>query len=179
VKTKPANKNKIQINDLPVSGEIEAVRAPVTAVVQNNDAGYFADRTEYWEERKLLIQLKDGAIQRFDQILTTLSSSALVFSIFVIKDFVKDATPNSRTLLVLAWVFWFVSLLSVLLSLLFSEKLLAKMIDDADDAYQNKEVSSSRLGWITDKLNYLSLAGFLTGVVLFLVFVALNFQIQK
>lgn len=136
----------------------------------------FTERSEYLDERKLIIQLKDGASQRFDQILTTLSSAALGFSIVIVKDLLKMPGVKVQYLLVLAWISWFASLLSVLLSLLLSESVLSRMLENVDAEYQNQSSKSAWLETVTKYNNIISLICFFLGVLFFLIFIGNNFE---
>lgn len=150
MRTKTKNKQRTRLDTIQPANESENLTAPTItspepAPVSN---GSFAERSEYLDERKLLIQLKDGTSQRFDQILTTLSSAALGFSILIVKDLLKTPGIKFQYLLIGAWIMWFASLLSVLISLLLSEHTISQMMDKADAEYQNQ---TSKPSW-TEKL---------------------------
>lgn len=170
-------KERTPLNEVPTLGEagsLVPVNSDTPEVTPEN--GRFVERTEYLDERKLLIQLKDGASQRFDQILTALSSAALGFSILIGKDLLKTPDITFKYLLIWSWIMWFASLVSVLISLLSSEHVISRMLDNIDAEYQKQPTKSTWLGTFTRIINVLSLVCFVLGAVLFLIFIGNNFE---
>lgn len=178
MRTKTNNKERTPLGTTQPSNEtrpLETSAINASELVQTVN-GRFTERSEYLDERKIIIQLKDGASQRFDQILTTLSSAALGFSILIVKDLLKTPGIKFQYLLIGAWIMWFASLLSVLVSLLLSEHVLSRMLDNVDAEYQNKPSKSSWLETLTKYNNVVSLLCFFAGVLLFLIFIVNNFE---
>jgi hypothetical protein len=178
MRTKTKNKERSSLDTVQSASEAGLLatltaNAPEAAPVAD---GRFTERSEYLDERKLIIQLKDGASQRFDQILTALSSAALGFSILIGKDLLKMPDVKLQYLLICAWIMWFASLVSVLISLLSSEYVLSRMLDNVDAEYQNQPSKSSWLGTLTQYINVVSLLFFFLGALLFLVFTGNNFE---
>lgn len=178
MRTKTKNKERTPFGATQPSNEtgpLETAATNASELVQAAN-GRFTERSEYLDERKIIIQLKDGASQRFDQILTTLSSAALGFSILIVKDLLKTPGIKFQYLLIWAWIMWFASLLSVLVSLLLSEHVLSRMLDNVDAEYQNRPSKSSWIETLTKYNNIISLLCFFAGALLFLIFIGNNFE---
>jgi hypothetical protein len=145
----------------------------------------FETREEYLEERKLLFSLKDATTQRFEQILITLSSSAIGLSILFVKDFVGPLSHISTVLLFITWVFLIVSLVSVLISQLLNRHYLIKiqnamdLVFEGNIAYKEKYDSARSLGSYIKALSWISLGLFILSIILFVIFVGFNFQTKK
>jgi hypothetical protein len=128
----------------------------------------------YFRDRQFSIQLENSTISSFEKTLTTLASGALGFSITFVNFFVEGQI-RSKSLLFMAWVFFGVSLTTVLLGFLFSRLGQAKYRDIIEKLYRNPRYPwKNRYAIITDYLNWASFFTFLIGVALFALFAGRN-----
>ena len=137
------------------------------------------NREEYLEERKQLITSERDTVQQFDKAILTLAAGALAFSITFINQIAPQPKPYSIYWLIIAWSFFCLSLLSTLISFLTSQAACKKQRDILDDEISknskksnNTEENNAAL-W-TDKLNKVSITFFILGVILLIVFSAMN-----
>ncbi len=133
----------------------------------------------YLEERKLLIEAERETAQQFDKAILTLAAGALALSITFINQIAPKPKLYSIYWLIIAWSFFCLSLLSTLISFLTSQAACRKQRDILDEEISknskksnNTEENNAAL-W-TDKLNKLSIAFFILGVMLLIVFSAMN-----
>lgn len=133
------------------------------------------DKETYHAERKLLIDAEREGARSFDKAMLTLSAGALALSI----TFVRHVAPQPRLVwvLVVSWVAFICSLLSILLSFLLSEAGMRKQrkIIDADLMRQSKACSEPN--WFFKAVvgtNWASMVLFVGGVILFAVFAGCN-----
>jgi hypothetical protein len=133
----------------------------------------------YLEERKQLITAERDTAQQFDKAILTLAAGALALSITFINQIAPQPKPYSIYCLIIAWSFFCLSLLSTLISFLTSQAACRKQRDLLDEEISknskkstNTEENNAAL-W-TDKLNKLSIAFFILGVMFLIVFSAIN-----
>ena len=131
------------------------------------------DRSEYLEERKLLIQLEAEGYRNFDKTLLTLSSGAVALSSTYFFNIPQMVYP---VFLVVSWSLWCVSISSQLLSVYFTPKALREeqrvLNEQAIDP--SKEPGKNRYLGKASKLNLLSTLSFALGIFSFVVFMTLN-----
>lgn len=129
----------------------------------------------YLEERKQLIAAERETAQQFDKAILTLAAGALALSITFINQIAPNPKPHSVYFLIGAWILFCSSLLSTLISFLTSQVACRKQRDILDDKLSSKENNKSNkaVSW-TNRLNYFSIGFFILGVVLLIVFSAIN-----
>ena len=153
------------------------------------------ERKEFFEQRKLLIDLQHQSSQSFDKTIVTLAGGALALSLTFIRQAVPAAIPGTTVFLALAWLFLILSLLATLLSLFTSQLGMMKACAELDSAYlgstQTQQSHKHFLGrayaWVGGKLSdffghrsathFLNIAAiifFVTGMGLLVWFVMLN-----
>lgn len=119
---------------------------------------------------------------RYDRWIITLSAGALALSITFIKEIAPSPVPCSVLVLVVAWAFLVLSLLSALISLLTSQRAIRDMREDYDASYKSGEerpAPKMKFAKLTNWLNWSSAVLFICGVVALCVFSVENIPIQK
>ncbi len=131
----------------------------------------------YLDERKHLIDAERDTAQQFDKAILTLASGALGLSITFIKQIAPHPKSQSIYFLVAAWVFFSFSILSTLISFLTSQNACRRQRDILDQNQQTskKELESNNnaANW-TNWFNYLSIAFFILGIFLLIIFSVFN-----
>lgn len=133
----------------------------------------------YLEERKQLIASERDTAQQFDKAILTLAAGALALSITFINQIAPQPKPYSIYWLIIAWSFFCLSLLSTLISFLTSQAACRKqraILDEeiSKNSKKNNNTEENNAALWTDKLNKLSIAFFILGVMLLVVFSAMN-----
>jgi hypothetical protein len=93
------------------------------------------ERKEFFEQRKLLIDLQHQSSQSFDKTIVTLAGGALALSLTFIRQIVPEAMPGTTVFLALAWLFLILSLFATLLSLFTSQLGMIKACAELEIAY--------------------------------------------
>lgn len=134
------------------------------------------ERTEYLEERKLLVEAEREAAQSFDKFMVTLSAGAFGLSI----TFVRELIPSPRFLWLLqtAWGAFGLSLCAIVASFLLSQAALRRQRDILDRLYRDDEAARDERNLpatITGWLNWMCIALFCCGVVALVSFAVTNY----
>jgi tetrahydromethanopterin S-methyltransferase subunit F len=131
----------------------------------------------YIEERAKLVQSQVEETHKFDKAILTLAAGAFGFSLAFIKEIVTCIKDGTFVWLLAAWTGFGASLLSTLISFLASQsacrkqiKILEKVIFDG----KKRETEKNRAAKWTFGLNIASIAAFILGVILLVVFVSMN-----
>jgi len=146
-----------------------------SSMSNDNEGDYTLNRTEYLDERKLLIHAEWDASRGFDKTIVTLSAGSLALSLVYLERIVHQ--PACAWVLVLAWALLILALFVVLVACLTSEKAMEIQRDINDQIYTNKTHKgrlANRAAKATEILNRLSLLSFILGVIMLLVFAWLN-----
>src|SRR6266852_6589366 len=93
------------------------------------------ERKEFFEQRKLLIDLQHQSSQSFDKTIVTLAGGALGLSLTFIRQTVPEAMPGTTVFLALAWLFLILSLLATLFSHFTSQLGMIKACAELEIAY--------------------------------------------
>lgn len=132
----------------------------------------------YLEERKLSIEAERGTAQQFDKAILTLAAGALALSITFINQIAPYPKPESIYFLIGAWSLFCLSMLSTLISFLTSQKACRNARDILDEIFhndkQNNITKDNKAATWTNRLNYCSIALFIWGVILLIIFSAMN-----
>lgn len=123
---------------------------------------------------------------RFDILIISLSTSALVFSIGFIKDIVIDFSSLDTSCLKTSWLLFVIALISNLISQVsgyfsnfYDIKVTASMIREErgnpkdDDEVRNDQMHKC-FNYITHFLNLASLMNFIIGVIILISFISNN-----
>jgi hypothetical protein len=137
----------------------------------------------YLGEREKLISSLAEETHKFDKAILTLSGGAFGFSLAFIKDIVPTIKGGTFFWLLASWAGFGLSLLSTMISFLASQGACRKQIEILEQDFfgeekQEKQKKQEKLtnraaGW-TLGLNITSIAAFILGVILLVVFVAIN-----
>jgi hypothetical protein len=126
---------------------------------------------EYREELRNLVHKAGDA---FEKQINYISAGALGLSMLFVEKVVKDVSQSRlNCLLIFAWILFSLTLLSNLLSHVFTTKIHNKTISDINDGnydYVKTVLRNSQvMNW-----NYVSIAFLILGIVLHIIFVAVN-----
>jgi len=134
------------------------------------------DKSRY---RELLERLKQNSQESYDKTVLSLSAGALGVSFAFVKDIVGSWPAKTHGWLFAAWVFWGLSVTSVLFSFLCSQKALRKAIKQVDVGEMYNKNLGGYLNKATILLNYTAGLCFFLGVITMIVFVAHNMEGQN
>jgi hypothetical protein len=127
------------------------------------------------EERKSLVSALLDQSSSYDKWVLTLASGALAISLTFIEKIVPHPQTQTINYLIGAWSTFGLSILMTLLSFLFSQKACLKNIEIIENRLKtNNYPASNKFTIVTGILNWLSMALFLTGVALLIVFAVNN-----
>ncbi len=119
------------------------------------------------KERELMTQTKIDSEKTFDRGLLALTAGEIVLSVTVVTDLERI---SDKCILLSAWLFLLLSIISQLTSHFVSAKAIGKAIDDYDDNSSSRNAHNEWVGY----LNVLSLILFIIGSCIFLYFVINN-----
>lgn len=131
----------------------------------------------YLAERAKLIQLQAEETHKFDKAILTLAGGAFGFSLAFIKEFVPYVRAGTYFWLLAAWICFGLSLLSTMISFLTSQRACRTQIEIMEkDFFDDKkpDILKNKPARWTSGLNISSVAFFIVGVSLLIVFVAVN-----
>lgn len=124
--------------------------------------------------RDELIKLDQKVQEEYDKVILALSGGALGLSITFIHDIVELNAATYKSLLFVAWVFWTMSMASVMLSHVMSHQALRRTIKQVDDGSLYEKKPGGVFDWGTSILNSVSGLAFLAGTILMIIFVYTN-----
>jgi len=123
---------------------------------------------------------------RFDILIISLSTSALVFSIGFIKDIVKDFSSLDTSFLKTSWLLFVIALISNLISQVsgyfssyYDIRVTTSLIREErgnpkDEDLDENEKRCKTFNYITHILNLISLSSFIIGVIILVNFISNN-----
>ncbi len=132
------------------------------------------DQKSIQEYRNLLTDIEQKSYEDYDKAILTLSGGALGVTLVFVRNMLGNLPIEYPWLLYSAWVVWTVSLSTTLFSFSSSQKALRKTIDQLDKDKIYIETPGGCFDKITSFLNSLSGFLFISGVILALIFIALN-----
>ena len=112
--------------------------------------------------------------EELDKLLVYLSGGGLAISLVFIREVVGENPMASPALLVNAWVLWGFSLLMVMLAYAFSNLAWRKLIGQIRKDTVHSERPGGAYNRITGLLNYGSMAAFIAGLCLMILFAKAN-----
>ena len=123
----------------------------------------------YLEERKELIHAEQLMYKSFDRAILTLSAGALGISITFINQIAPYPTRDTKWLIISAWMFFSLSVLSTLISFLTSQVACRKQIEICEEVLlhgrSDDDSKSNKFATLTKWLNYTSIFFFLIGII--------------
>ena len=134
----------------------------------------------YLEERNSLIHAGFEQTKSFDKYILTLAGGTFGLSLLLIKQLVTDFEKGTIGILIAAWTAFSLSILITLISFLFSQKACSKQIEILETWYRKnedeltEEDTKNKFTKLTNKLNWSSMFIFISGVILLIVFSAIN-----
>jgi hypothetical protein len=124
------------------------------------------------EQRRTYFDALREEARKFDTHILTLAGGALGLSLTFIRNLIPSGQePRAKALIISAWSCFGLTLLIILVSFMTSQAACEKEIIDLEN---RKPISNNRWRIITKAFNILSIATFITGVVLFVIFAAVN-----
>ena len=133
----------------------------------------------YLQERMELIDAKREGARSFDKTILTLAAGAFGLSFAYMDKVVPDPRTWTLYILVGSWIFFCISLLSILTSFSTSQDACERQIEIlaeefVNNGHENPEKLENIPATRTRKWNKISIYAFITGVVLLTVFGAVN-----
>lgn len=124
--------------------------------------------------RHLLEQRYSEVSGAYDKAIMTLSGGGLGVSIAFIKDISPNPAQCTTVYIVLGWIAFAASIAAILLALLFSQYAIRGTIKQIDEDTIHQQYPGGGLARISRIFNILSGVFFVLGVVLIIIFVAMN-----
>lgn len=138
-----------------------------------------ARHTLYIEERKLLIDAARESSRTFDKAVLTFGSAAFGASVAFLKDVVPRPIAQSLVWLEVSWLSFSGGVLAILLSFLFSHRACLLQIERAYDVATGVDTKrTNRWANATSVCNWLSVALFFFGILLWTHFVLTNLKVK-
>ena len=136
------------------------------------------------EERKSLFFAILEQAKSFDRWILTLAGGTFGLSLIFINQIAPNPKAGTIGFLITGWALFAVSILSTLLSFLFSQETCYRQIRDiqkllSSEIDRSKELPLNLYGRITKRLNYFSMTAFLIGVAFLITFAVLNLLSTK
>jgi hypothetical protein len=128
------------------------------------------------EYRQSLLNSEQQMQSEYDKAVMTLSGGALGISMTFLKDFVLQAGIQEGKYLIIAWIFWGLSIICTLSSFYSSTLAFRKAIRQTDENKIYSELQGGCFQWITNLLNASSGICFFLGVISFTVFAFYNIK---
>ena len=132
----------------------------------------------YAETRRDLLARQMSNSEKFDSAILTLSTASLGVALTLIKDIVP--IHKAEYILALQWSWWFfgLAILATIFSFLASQKSIKNQLFYAEKYYLDREdlYLNAKNYWAiaTDSLNILAAIGFISGLLLTIIFVSEN-----
>lgn len=128
------------------------------------------------EYRSTLVTFEQKSQDDFDKTIIALSSGSLGVSISFIHDYLGAKVPIQNWLLLIAWILWSSSLISVLVSFYTSRLAHRYTINQVDKGVINEQRPGGRYDQWTNILNKISGLLYIVGITFFLLFVIINWR---
>jgi len=133
----------------------------------NNDLKYKV----YLEERKLLVDAKREESRLFDKAILTLAAGAFGLSLAFIRQIVPSngIKPGTMFMLIFAWAWFCISLLSTLISFLTSQSACSKQMEILEvqyfDNHNSQDEKNNPKNWPAILTKWLNILGTVPGCV--------------
>lgn len=134
----------------------------------------------YYQERNLLIRAELEQARSFDKYILTLAGGTFGLSLLLIKHLVPSFEKGTIGILIAVWITFSMSILATLISFLYSQKACSKQREILKIWYMKKEDelteedTKNNYAGLTHRLNWISMFFFIVGVVLLVIFSAIN-----
>lgn len=128
------------------------------------------------EYRKHLVEARQKAFEDFDKTVLALSGGALGVSITFVKDLLGPGALSCKGCLLMSWITWGTSVLTVLISYYASQLTLNRAIKQIDAGTRSLRPGGFfRVFTLT--LNAIGGLLFVAGLVLLIIFVSQNLEV--
>ena len=128
----------------------------------------------YAKELRVLIDKSNDA---FEKQLNYISASALGLSMLFVEKVVKDLnTTKCNSLLILSWIFLGATLISNLISHVYTSKMHGKTLKEINDNVYNYKKAVTRNNRIGN-WNLVSIAFLLIGLAIQIIFITINIKL--
>ena len=130
----------------------------------------------YLDERKLLIDAEREGARTFDKALLTLASGSFGFTLAFLNVLVPEPVNSSKYYLLISWILFALSIVSILLSFLTSQKSCREQIDISYDIIVKglNDKKGNKWGKYTDILNLLAISFLILAFVFWGIFIFIN-----
>ena len=146
-------------------------KTKISEVIDNKNM----EHEEYLKRRDELVKIRDDSMEGFDKTILTLSTGALILSITFLDRIGRPFNPLTFWIITISWVFFGLSLIVNIISFVFARWNMDLKIKDLNERYKAKTTENNeKKFWqrkATNICNYLTLICFLTGVILFSIYV--------
>lgn len=135
------------------------------------------DYQRYRDDYRNLEELEFSESERYDKLLIALSSGAFAVSIAFVKDIAPTIAPETKYLILWAWIFFLLSLTSIVISLVSSQygnRHKREHVLQADGTYRENDIGLYVYGRVTDILNFFSFITLLAGAWCLIAFAYQN-----
>ena len=154
---------------------------PVEQAKSSNDIESNYNEAEYQVYREERRHLQDALLDQsrsFDKFVLTMAASTFGLSFLFIQHIVPEPKADTMRFLIAAWGAFAITILTTLLSFLLSQKACLRQIEILDRwlGRRSEELQEPVNVYtrITQWLNWLSMAAFVSGVTLLIIFGAQN-----
>jgi hypothetical protein len=140
-----------------------------------------ANRDDFLAHRQRLLDARQRAQQRLDQLVVTGASGALVLSLTFLEKIAPSPRPSTRCLLGIAWGLLLGALLASLLSHAASAKAFDQEMERLDLCYTNSQpltTTRSIVDHATRWLNRITVLCFMLGMSALVCFAFINVPFQ-
>ena len=139
-----------------------------------------SEREIYLKSRKDLVNAEYSESEAYDKLIITLSSSAFGLSILFIRFIVPDGAKEDTSVWIsVAWSLLIFSMLSTLISKLFSQYAFKRAVEILDVEYEfDDDDNDHKNNWTkaTQICNWLSMVFFTFGAISLTIFSVLNIE---
>lgn len=131
----------------------------------------------YVEDYRQLEELEFSESERYDKLLIALSSGAFALSIAFVKEIAPTIKPDTKHLILWAWIFFLSSLVSIIVSLVTSQygnRHKREVVLQPDGTYKQGDIGLFLYSKATDLLNGFSFFSLLFGAGCLIAFAYFN-----
>jgi hypothetical protein len=124
--------------------------------------------------KRELLSLLEKSSDNFERQLNYISAGAIGISMIIVEKVINDlANSKCKSTLVLSWSFFTLTLVSNLLSHIYTFSIHSKTIEEIDDQQYNYQQAKKRNDRIKN-WNFISALMLIFGIVLLIIYVSIN-----
>jgi len=140
--------------------------------LQENENKQSNDLSQY---RDQLSSDRLDAQRQFDKVLLSLSGGAWGISFAFLEKFVKPENVQWKSILIFSWSSWAASILIALIAFYLAPIAFNIAIKQVDDGTIYSQHPGRCADKAVSKLNFFSMLLFISGIILIIIFIALNY----